>query len=134
LEEKNIALKELLAQIELDRKKLKDDIMANVDNLIMPSIEKLRLKGGSKKQIDQHRQTIENLTSTFGRKIADNRIKLTPREIEVCNMVKNGLTNKEIANLLNIALHTVERHRRMSRKKLGLANKDINLNTYLNSL
>jgi PAS domain-containing protein len=52
-------------------------------------------------------------TSSFGRKVADSRLKLTPREIEVCNMVKNGLTSKEIAGLLNIALHTVEKHRRI---------------------
>ncbi len=49
-------------------------------------------------------------------------------------MVKNGLTSKEIASLLNIALHTVEKHRRMARNKLDLANKGINLRTYLNSL
>ncbi len=49
-------------------------------------------------------------------------------------MVKNGLTSKEIARLLNIALHTVEKHRRMARNKLDLANKGINLRTYLNSL
>jgi len=134
LKDKNIVLKELLIQIESEKKQTKDDIMSNVENLIMPSIEKLRLKGGSKKQIDQLQKTIEDLTSSFGRKIADNRKKLSPREVEVCNMVKNGLANKEIADLLNIAVHTIEAHRRMARKKLGLANKDINLNTYLNSL
>jgi len=134
LKNKNIVLKELLIQIESEKKQIKDDIMSNVENFIMPSVEKLRLKGGSKKQIDQHRKTIEDLTSSFGRKIADNRKKLSPREMEVCNMVKNGLANKEIADLLNIAVHTIEAHRRMIRKKLGLANKDINLNTHLNSL
>jgi hypothetical protein len=38
------------------------------------------------------------------------------------------------SSLLNIALHTVEKHRRMARKKLNLANKGINLRTYLSSL
>ena len=134
LEEKTITLKGLLEQMALEKQQMKDDITSNIETLVMPSIEKLRLKGGSKKQIDMHRRTIENLTSSFGRKIANNRNKLSPREIEVCNMVKNSLTNKEIANLLNIAIHTIEAHRRMIRKKLGLANQDINLNTHLNSL
>jgi DNA-binding CsgD family transcriptional regulator len=44
------------------------------------------------------------------------------------------MASKEIARLLNIALHTVEKHRRMARKKLDLANKGINLHSYLNSL
>jgi PAS domain S-box-containing protein len=134
LEEKNAALKELIAHIELDKKDLKDRIMANVEQVIIPSLEKIRLNNGGEVYIGQTRKSLEDLTSSFGRKVADIRLKLTPREIEVCNMVKNGLTSKEIASLLNIALHTVEKHRRMARNKLDLANKGINLHTYLNSL
>jgi PAS domain S-box-containing protein len=134
LEQKNAALKELIAHIELDKKELKDRIMANIEQVIMPSLEKIRLNNGAEEYIEQHRKALEDLTSSFGRKVADSRVKLTPREIEVCNLVKNGLNSKEIANLLNIALHTVEKHRRMARNKLGLANKGINLRTYLNSL
>ncbi len=134
LEEKNAALKELIAHIELDKKELKDRILANVEQVIIPSLEKIRLNKGADVHIEQHRNALKDLTSSFGRKVADSRVKLTSREIEVCNMVKNGLNSKEIAGLLNIALHTVEKHRRMARKKLDLANKGINLRTYLNSL
>ena len=134
LERKNIALKELIAQIELEKKDLKDRIRANVENIILPSLDKIRFDNGAKDSVEQHRMTILDLTSSFGLKVADNRMKLTPREIEVCTLVKNGLTNKEISQLLCIALHTVEKHRRMARNKLGLANKGINLRTYLNSL
>ena len=134
LEEKNIALKEVLSQIELDKQRMKDDVMSNLETIVLPTLDKFRLKGASKKHIDQHRKSLNSITTSFGRKISDKQAKLTPREIEVCNFVKHGNTNKEIAELLSIAVHTVERHRRMARKKLGLANKDINLNTYLNSL
>ena len=134
LEEKNAVLKELIAHIELDKKELKDRIMANVEQVIIPSLDKIRLNNGADAYIEQHRKALENLTSSFGRKVADSRVKLTPREIEVCNMVKNGLTSKEIGNLLKIAVHTVEKHRRMARNKLDIANKGINLRTYLNSL
>ena len=134
LEQKNTALNELIAHIELDKKELKDRIMGNVEQVIIPSLEKIRLKTGAEAYIEQLRNALEDLTSSFGRKVADNRVKLTSREIEVCNMVKNGLTSKEIASLLNIALHTVEKHRLMARSKLDLANKGINLRTYLNSL
>jgi len=134
LEEKNIALKEVLTQIELDKERIKKDIMSNLETIVLPTLDKFRLKGASKKYIDQHRKSLDSLTSSFGSKISDKKVKLTPREIEVCNMVKNGTTNKEIAELLSISVHTVEEHRRKARNKLGLANKDINLNTYLNSL
>ena len=131
LEEKNIALKELITQIELEKNDLKNRIMSNIENVILPSLEKIKLNKNAKEYIEQHHKALEDLTSSFGRKISEVRIKLTPREIEVCNMVKNGLTNKEISKLLGIALHTVEKHRRMARNKLGLVNKGVNLRSYL---
>ena len=134
LEEKNIALKELIAHIGLEKKEFQDRVMANIEHVVLPSLEKVRLNKGNEKYIDQYRKAIENIASSFGRKVADFSVKLSPREIEVCNFVKNGLSNKEIAGLLNIALHTVEKHRRTARKKLGLTHKGINLHTYLNSL
>ena len=134
LEEKNIALKELIAQIGLEKKELKDRVTANIEQVVLPSLEKVRLNKGNEMYIEQYRKALENIASSFGQKVANFRVRLSPREIEVCNFVKNGLTNKEIARLLNIALHTVEKHRRMSRKKLGLTKKGTNLHTYLNSL
>ena len=134
LEEKNAALKELISHIELDKKEFKDRILANIEQVLLPSLEKIRLSSREDTYIEQHRRALQDLTSSFGRKMADRRLKLTPREIEICNLVKNGLTSKEIAGLLKIALHTVEKHRRMARNKLDLANKGINLRTYLNSL
>ena len=134
LEKKNIALRELIVQVELDKKEFKDQILANIQHLVLPSLDKIMLNERKEEYIEQHRKTLENLTTSFGQKLSDPRIKLSPREIEVCNFVKNGLSNKEISRLLNIALHTVEKHRRMARKKLGLSHKRVNLHTYLNSL
>ena len=134
LEQTNAALKELISHIELDKKELKDRILANIEQVLLPSLEIIRRSSRDDAYIEQHRRALEELTSSFGRKMSDRRLKLTPREIEVCNLVKNGLTSKEIAGLLNIALHTVEKHRRVARNKLGLANKGINLRTYLNSI
>ena len=134
LEEKNLALKEVITHIEMDKKDLKDRIMANVSQVVIPALDKIRLNNGADGHVEQLRRALEDLTSSFGLKVADITTKLTPRETEVCSMVKNGLASKEIARLLNIAPHTVEKHRRMARNKLGLANKGINLHTYLNSL
>lgn len=134
LEQNNVALQVLINQIEREKNDLKDQIMSNLENIVVPSLERLELNGDTKNHTESLRKNLENLTSSFGRKISDNELKLSPREIEVCNMVKNGLTNKEISELLHIALHTVEKHRRTSRKKLGISNTKINFTTYLQSL
>jgi PAS domain S-box-containing protein len=134
LEEKNIALKELIAQIGLEKKDLQDRVLANIEEVILPSIEKIRLMKGVEPYIETLRQQLADLTSGYGKKINELRLKLTPRELEVCNHVKGGLGNKEIARLLNISQHTVEKHRRMARKKLRLTNRSVNLYSYLNSI
>ena len=133
LEEKNAALKELITHIELDKKEYKERIIANIDKVILPALDKLNVHHTENGYINQVRQSLENLASSFGQNISDRRVNLTPREIEVCNLVKNGLSNKEIARMLKIALHTVEKHRRTVRKKLGITSQGINLQTHLNS-
>jgi DNA-binding NarL/FixJ family response regulator len=49
-------------------------------------------------------------------------------------MIRNGLRTKEIAQLRAVSPATINRHREHIRKKLNIANNDINLTTYLQSL
>jgi DNA-binding CsgD family transcriptional regulator len=55
-------------------------------------------------------------------------------EIQVATHVKQGKATKEIADILCLAPDTVNVHRKKIRKKLGLRNKSINLQTFLTSL
>ena len=101
---------------------------------VLPELSDVCCKHVGLRVVQCVRQALEDLTSSFGLRVADVKLKLTSREIEVCNFVKNGLSSKEIADMLKIAVHTVEKHRRTARSKLGLANKGINLRTYLKSI
>jgi PAS domain S-box-containing protein len=134
LEQKNIALREVIAQIEIEKRKIQDDIMANVHVTIIPILEKLRQGNISPRLIALLRHNIIDLTSSFSSAISEKSMKLTTREIEICNMVKAGLSNKDISRLQNISLKTVEGHRKSIRKKLGLTGKKINLSSYLQQL
>lgn len=136
LEEKNSALRELISHIETEKQLIKNEVMANVDHLVMPILRKLQKKGTSfeEKHLKLLEKTLEELTSPFGKRIEGKLGRLTPREIEICNMIKNGLTVKEVSRLLSISPRTIETHRHSIRKKLDLANKKINLTTYLRTL
>jgi DNA-binding NarL/FixJ family response regulator len=57
-----------------------------------------------------------------GRDPRDRLEQLTEREREVLQLIAEGKTNKEIANLLSVSLHTVESHRKHVMKKLDLHN------------
>jgi PAS domain S-box-containing protein len=131
LEQKNIALREVIAQIEIEKRKIQDDIMANVHVTITPILEKLRQEHVAPRQVAMLHRHITDITSSFGSEVTKRSMNLTTKEIEICNMVKAGLANKDISRLQNISKDTVEGHRKRIRQKLGLTGKKINLTSYL---
>ena len=134
LGQKNIALVEVLGQVEIEKRQMEDNVIANAECLLLPIIQKLRLTGESRKYAQLLRKNLEELTSSFGTRLADKRARLTSREIEICNMIKNGLTSKEVASLLNTSHTTIEKHRSNIRNKLSIANKKISLFSILKTL
>jgi len=136
LQEKNVALRELLSQLEKEKKAIEDRLVSNSELLLLPLIEKMKTKGSKIDDIylDLIESTIKNLNSSFAPSLEKGKQKLTAREMEVCNMIKNGFTTKEIAQALDIAIRTVDYHRKNIRNKLHIKGKDINLPTYLQSL
>jgi len=136
LEQKNVALREILMQIELEKQQVKDDVIANVEDVFLPVLEKLRISSlnPETKYIDLIERGLKGLTSSFGRKITQSSLKLTRREIDICNMIKNGFSSKEIAEFLHISLYTVGRHRHNIRRKMNITNKKTNLSIFIESL
>ncbi|MBF0490702.1 MAG: PAS domain S-box protein, partial [Candidatus Omnitrophica bacterium] len=112
IEQKNSALKEILQQIEIEKKNIKEDVFLNVGEVLLPALKKLRRKGSpiDKKYIDILEHNLKNLTSTFGRNVSDKKFKFSPREVEIANLIKSGVSSKEICNMLNISFKTVEAH------------------------
>jgi len=131
LEQKNIALKEIIAQVEAEKRKISDTIMTNVDIIIRPILKKLRANKSIAKYADLIEHHMDGLVSSYGGFITRKTFRLSPREIEICNLVKSGLSSKDISHLLNISFRTVEKHRENIRHKLALSNKEINLTSYL---
>jgi len=133
LERKNIALNEIVAQIEIEKNKIKENITANVDQVLMPSLKNLKRKGTrlDRGHIDVMEKNLKELSSTFGKKISEKEWNLTPKEIKICDLIRKGLSNKEIASLFNTSLRTIESHRNNIRKKFSISGKAINLTTYL---
>ena len=55
------------------------------------------------------------------------------RELQVCEMIRNSLSSKEIADELGISLETVNKHRESIRNKLQITHSKVNLGAYLKS-
>ncbi|MBW2354466.1 MAG: response regulator [Deltaproteobacteria bacterium] len=137
LEEVNTALKVLLKQREDDKKALEEAVVLNVKELIYPYIERLkqlRLGKNQKTLLGILEANLNNIVSPFISKISSRILNFTPMEIKVANLVREGKTNKEIADLLFLSINTVLVHRHHIRTKLGIKNKKANLRSHLLSL
>jgi DNA-binding CsgD family transcriptional regulator len=77
---------------------------------------------------------LNDIVSPFLRTLSAKYVSLTPTEIQVANLIKEGRATKEIAELLNLSSKTVNTHRQNIRMKLALKNKKVNLRSHLLSL
>jgi DNA-binding CsgD family transcriptional regulator len=137
LEEANIAMKVLLKQREADKQELEKKVLTNVKDLVLPYVEKLknsRLKPRDKTLVEIIEAHLNDVISPLLQRFANAKILLTPQEMQVANLVKDGKTSKEIADILNISEATVNFHRKNLRVKFGLTNQRINLRSYLISM
>ncbi len=136
IERKTIALKEVLGQLEVEKKKMAEKIEINVQKVLLPVIDKLIEKSSSldSRYLMMLKQNLKQLTSSVGIKLSNTNHNLTPKEIELCALIKGGFSIKEIATMQNLSERTVETHRLNIRRKLGLTSVKINLSSYLSQL
>lgn len=136
LRQKNIALNEVLAQIEQGRRELGVQIQANINRIALPILKSLetRVDQSGQQYINLLRTSLGEIAAPLTRELEKRFADLTPRELEICHMIRNGLNCKDIAATFNTALQTVLKQRAAIRKKIGIANKKVNLETFLKSL
>jgi PAS domain S-box-containing protein len=137
LVELNTALKVLLERRDSDKRELEETIVYSAKNLISPYLEKLRNSGLDERQrtyLDIIESNIDGLFSPFSKALSSKYVDLTPSEIQVATLAKEGKSTKQMAELLNTSTKTAEFHRENIRKKLGIKNQKVNLRSYLLSL
>jgi PAS domain S-box-containing protein len=135
LQAKNITLKEVLSSIEEEKMDIKRQLADDIENNLLPAMKKLVRDNGTVNRFYYNlvEDCLKNIASLSGN-IHNIYDKLSPREMEICNLIRSGSSSKDIALLLNISTATVHKHREIIRKKFGLTNKNINLTTFLKNL
>ncbi|MDH4033144.1 MAG: LuxR C-terminal-related transcriptional regulator, partial [candidate division Zixibacteria bacterium] len=132
---KHMALQEVLNHVEQEKFDFKHELSSNVEHALTPFVQKLRDSSGSISETDLEllEDTILSLAGSDLDVFAKNYDKLTPRERDICDRIRQGLSSKEIADDLSVTLQTVEKHRAAVRKKLQIKHKKVNLASYLRS-
>ena len=135
LQDANAALHDSLAQSQREKKMIGVSIQAKIEKVITPIFYALQAEMDSRqlKYLDLLKKNFADIVSPFVDGNQEVLTKLSPIELLIANMIKHGLSSKEIANIRGISPATVNRHRESIRNKLGLINRKINLVSYLNA-
>jgi DNA-binding CsgD family transcriptional regulator len=137
LEEVNIALKVLIRQRETDKSDMENKILTNVKSFVLPYIKKLkesRLSEKDRTLVQILDDQLKDIISPLIQRLSNAHVLLTPQEMQVATLVKDGRTTSEIAQVLFVSEATVSFHRKNLRVKLGLKNKQTNLRSFLLSM
>ena len=138
LAEMNTAFRVLLNRRDEDKREIESKVLFNIRELVVPYLEELKRSGLNERQgsfvtiLESNLGT--DLISSFSQELSSRHIKLTPAEIKISSLIKQGNTTKEIADLLSLSVRTIETYRKNIRKKLRLTNQRENLRSYLLSI
>jgi len=134
LEKTNEALKIIIEGIEEQKKEVEKRIAHNVNLTVKPIIDQLKtqdLPDTIRFLLQSLEFNLSNIFSSFGLRVMKEGLRLTPREVRICEMIRSGLTSKQMGKVMGISPQTVLVHRKNIRKKLGLAKTRQNLASYL---
>jgi len=136
LQEKNIALREVLARIEEEKQKTREQIRVNVEEAILPLLMRLKERSGDgpREMLELLEQHLREIASPFLDSLKTSFSRLTSREQEICLLIRAGRRSKEIAGVLGVSLLTIHKHREKIRRKLHLCNSRVNLSSFLKAL
>ncbi len=137
LKEANTALKVLLRRRDEDKIEFEERILFNVKELIEPYLEKIkrtRLNDNQNALLEILESNLNDIISPFARRMSSKFLSLTPKEIQIANLIKQGKTTKDIAAFMNVSNRTIDTHRKNLRAKLGIGKQRANLRTHLLSI
>lgn len=134
LEQTETALQVLLDRREKDLARLREEFNEKLRNMIAPYVEHLRQTRLSPEQAEYLELLIKNLQSISDpayAKLSSPAFRLSPTEVKVAQLIRDGKTNKEIAKLMHLSRSTILTHRHHIRVKLGIKNEKVNLRSFL---
>ncbi|OGP58352.1 MAG: hypothetical protein A2V65_09645 [Deltaproteobacteria bacterium RBG_13_49_15] len=134
LEDANEALKNIIKKREEDKNELEEKVLLNVGRMVLPYLEKMKnsdLDSTQQIYIEIIETSLKEIVSPFSRALSTRYINLTPKEVQIANLIKQGKSTKEISIIFDLSKRTIDAHRNHIRKKLGLKKKGGNLRTHL---
>jgi DNA-binding NarL/FixJ family response regulator len=137
LERNQTALQTMMDCRQRDRTQTEETVLTNVRQAVEPYLQKLRrsnLTDRQRQYLDILESRLQDVVSPFIRALSSTYLSLSPTELQVAHLIKEGRNTKEIAAILNLSPNTIMTHRYKIRTKLGLKQQRKNLHVFLKSL
>ena len=134
LEKANEALKLVVEGVEEQKKGLEKKIAQNINLTVKPVLDQLKAQDLTETEaflLQSLEFNLDNILSSFGFSTTKESHQLTPKEMRICDMIRSGLSSKQIAKIMGISSQTVLVHRKNIRKKLNLDRSGQNLAAFL---
>jgi DNA-binding CsgD family transcriptional regulator len=129
MEYRNQILADILSRQEQRQDEFERTITVNIERFIKPSLEYLK-KTVREEDVNMVSGLIDEIIYPITKKRDSLFFNLTPRELQVAALIKEGNSSKEIADKLCITQKAVDFHRLNIRKKLKIKRRN-NLRSFL---
>ena len=133
----NMALKIMLQKSTENREEVEAEVMATLKKMVVPLVQKIKkaeINPTVREHINRLEDNLKHFSSPFSRNLTFEYLSLSPKEIKVANLIREGKATREIAEELNVKIGTVEFYRNSIREKIGIRGKKIRLRTHLLSI
>ncbi len=143
LQEKNRELQDLNATLNIMLKRrdqehdaIRKEIAAETAEAVIPLLKKAgtQSSGPAKGYMETAQANLLDVLAKHPKDAVLVNARLAPRELQIVHYIRQGKTSKEIADLLELSVRTVEAYRENIRIKLRIKNKKKNLKKFLTSL
>jgi len=129
----NTALKQVLRNVEEERQELKDELVQQVREEVLPTVERIALEDSPLVR-QAYRSALEEKIADMGVTAPESAnlfARLTPREMDICRLIQQSWQGRAIAEELGISFETLQTHRKNIRRKLGLKGGPISLSAFV---
>jgi PAS domain S-box-containing protein len=137
IEKLNDALTTVLEHREQESQRQLAGVRATLEQLVLAHLAHLKtmpLGPDQRTILEVIEANLRDVTSSFARDLDSESKNLTPTELQIADLLRQGKRTKDIARLLRVTHSAVTFHRNNIRAKLGLTRRPINLVSYLRTM
>jgi DNA-binding CsgD family transcriptional regulator len=133
----NQALQQMVRKNEEDRKEIEEKVLFAVHEMVEPYMDKLEkspLNDYQQSFLKIIRTNLTEIVTPFMKDLGHKYFRLSPTELNIANLIRQGTSTKDIVDQLKMTKRTVDFHRDRIREKIGIKNTKANLKAVLQEL